>query len=143
MEPVKKDCVLGGKGTFPELVEEGMTGACFAASAVCVNALVLYLMGIEDITPGVINGGISGFAPFIVHRLRHALTDSKVVKEWKCDDRLKNMLTQLVLSVGASAALLKYHGYPLKKWEIARMQTDSILAMVGTSKYYLNVPEQA
>ena len=143
MRTAKNDCVLSGKGTFPELFDEVMTGACFAASAVSVNALVLYLMGIEDITPGVINGGISGFGPLIVHRLKHALTDSKVVKEWKCDDRLKNMLTQLGLSLGASAALLKYHGYPLKKWEIARMQTVSILAMWGTAKYYLNDPGQA
>ena len=143
MHPVRNDCVLSSKGTLPQLVEEGMTCACYAASAVSVNALVLYLRGIEDITPGVINGGISGFAPLIVHRLRHALTDSKVVKDWKCDDRLKNMLSWLGLSVGASAALLKYHRYPIKKWEIARMQVVSILAMVGTAKYYLNDPDQA
>ena len=133
-----KNCIFGGKTPYVEALPEAVvTGTLFIGAAIGVNALVMSLSEVEDLFPAVINGGCSGMSLLIVHRLRHALTDEKVVNQWSGRDRLKNMLGLIMFSVGSTAAALKYYHYPLKKWQITQMQTLSILGMAGLNKYLL------
>jgi len=114
-----------------------ITGGVLAISAVAVNFLALYLAGIEDVTPGGINGSMTALAACGMHRVRHALGDGRVKKEWTAGERIDNMACVILLSVVSTVLLLRLSGYPVKKWEVLKMEGLSILAMAGAIKFIL------
>jgi len=135
----RSNCAFSGNAPAGRQIEElFITGGVFAISAVAVNALVLYLAGIEDVTPAVINGSMTALAASGTHRMRHSLGEGRVKKEWTAGERIDNMACVILLSVGSTILLLRFNGYPVKKWEVLKMEALSILAMAGTSKFILN-----
>jgi hypothetical protein len=135
----RSNCAFSGNAPIGRQIEElFVTGGVFAISAVAVNALVLYVAGIEDVTPGVINGSMTALAASGTHRMRHYLADGRVNEKWSAEDRIVNMTALILTSVGSTVLLLKFSGYPVKKWEVLKMETLSILAMAGTTKFILN-----
>ena len=135
----RSNCAFSGNAPIGRQIEElFVTGGVFAISAVAVNALVLYLAGIEDVTPAVINGSMTALAACGTHRMRHLLGDGRAKEKWSTEDRIVNTAALVLASVGSTVLLLKFSGYPVKKWEVLKMEALSILAMAGTTKFILN-----
>ena len=130
-----KNCAFSSEAPFSKQLEEWVvTGGAFAIAAVSVNALVLLLTGVEDVTPGVIAGSSMAFSACGIHRLQHAWRGDRVVQEWSDLEMLADFSMLFLSSTGLTYLGLRLGKYPVKKWEMVRMEVLSLLAMGGISK---------
>ena len=83
-------CDYGTRGAFCEQAKQFVwhTGQQ-AAVAMVVNALFMYLLGEEDVVPGLINGGVTALSINTVHNLE------KQQLEKACIQKLQTKKSQL------------------------------------------------
>ena len=130
-----KNCAFSSGAPFSKQLEEWVvTGGSFAIAAASINALVLLLTGVEDVKPGVIAGSSMAFSACGIHRLQHAWRGDRMVQDWSDLEIMADFSMLFIFSTGLTYLGLRLGKYPVKKWEMVRMDVLSLLAMGGISK---------
>ncbi|MCB1107992.1 MAG: hypothetical protein KDK76_07855 [Chlamydiia bacterium] len=96
-------------------------------AAVIANAFILYLMGIEDVTPAGIVGTTTALTVYGVHRYEH--WGKGKIQDRKAKDYWRNFTLLIGISGLTSWYLLKYFEYPPRKWDVIRMEAVSVVSI--------------
>ena len=130
-------CDYGTREAFTEQAKQFVwhTGQQ-AAVAMVVNALFMYLIGEEDVVPGLINGGVTAISINTVHKLSHM-----VCKE-NSDETPTVKFLRLAFLAGVNYFAVSYIskelGYKLTNRNILEQTAFSYGGILSMS-YYLRV----
>lgn len=123
-----------GKEQFESFIWN--TGSHIVIASV-VNGFFLYLMGKEDLFPGILVGATAGLSQNMSHKTAHVLTSRG--KE-KCHLPLTmEVVIAAALTYGMARKMLRIFEYDLGKGKILTLQT---VGMISIAFYNYNQKEQ-
>lgn len=130
-------CDYGTRGAFTEQVKDFVWhSGQQAAVTMVVNALFMFLLGEEDVVPGLINGGVTALSINTVHKLSH------MVEKETSDETAKGKFVRLallaVVNYFAVSYISKELGYKLTTRNILEQTAFSYVGILSMS-YYLKV----
>jgi hypothetical protein len=92
-----------------------------------VNGVFLYLMGKEDLLPGILVGASAGFAQNITHKTAHVLTSRG---REKCHlSYAMEVIIAAALTYGIACGLLRAFEYDFGKGEVLKLQTVGMISI--------------
>jgi hypothetical protein len=137
-------CLYAQEGSVAEKLQEFAwhTGQQ-AAVAMVVNALCMYLLGEEDVTPGLINGAMTAVSINTVHKLTHTLwVKKRGESQYAKTGRQACYLALLgVVNYYSVSHLSKYFGFKLSNQNILEQTVFSYIGVLSLN-YYLNIQAQ-
>ena len=105
--------------------------------AAAANGIALYLIGVEDVVPGILIGGAAGLSANVTHKAAHLIG---IENKNGCHLPVGlDIVLSAILTYGIARDLLKVFEYKMGAGEIIKLKVIAMITIAAANKYQKSI----